>query len=375
MLMRCTPLCASLRNRKSVSAAKYVILLLLIGFYASCTAARQEQPSTYQGFEGRKVFKVDIAASPVMNVNAFRPLIKQKEGEPFSMAAIRDSVAALQKTSLFSQVQVKVQPEESGLHVTFLLQPALYVGMVFFPGANAFSYTRMLQAVNIPDQTPFVDDLVTNGKGALLELFKNDGFFQAKIDPETQRDEKHLVVNLIYHCTLGPRAKIGQVTFQGASEREKVELRAALTSFWAKLKGGSLRGGQPYTQTRLTKSVDYLRQRLEKSGHLTPIVRLDPPSYDAATRRAHVTFDVQSGPLVSIQVTGAHVWKRTLKKLIPIYEENTVDRELVEEGGRNLVSYFQSKSYFDVKVDSHFDQKPDAIRVVYNVQKGGKHKV
>jgi outer membrane protein insertion porin family len=366
---------ASSRKRKWVSSTKHVMLTLLLGFYVTVAGAQENQPSTYQGFEGRTVFKVDIAASPVMNVNAFRPLIKQKEGEPFSMAAIRDSVAALQKTTLFSLVQVKVEAEQSGLHVTFLLQPAFYVGMVFFPGANAFSYTRMLQAVNIPDQTPFVDDLVTNGKGALLELFKNDGFFQAKIDAETQRDEKHLIVNLIYHCTLGPRAKIGEVTFQGASEKEKVDLRAALTSFWAKLKGGSLRGGQPYTQTRLTKSLDYLRQCLEKSGHLTPTVRLAPPSYDAATRHAHVTFEVQPGPLVSIQVNGAHVWKRTLKKLIPIYEENTVDRDLVEEGSRNLASYFQSKSYFDVKVDSHFDQKPDTIRVVYDVHKGEKHRV
>jgi outer membrane protein assembly factor BamA len=375
MLTRGAVPSASSRKRKSVSAARLVILALLIGINASVAGAQQDQPSTYQGFEGRTVFKVDMAASPVMNVNAFRPLIKQKEGEPFSMAAIRDSVGALQKTALFSQVQVKVEPEQSGLHVTFLLQPAFYVGMVFFPGAKSFSYTRMLQAVNIPDQTPFVEDLVTNGKGALLELFKNDGFFQAKIDPETKRDEKHLIVNLIYHCTLGLRAKIGEVTFQGASEQQKIELRAALTSFWAKVKGGSLRGGQPYTQTRLTKSLDYLRRRLEQSGHLTPIVRLAPPSYDASTRRAHVTFEVQPGPLVSIRVNGAHVWKRTLKRLIPIYEENTVDRELVEEGGRNLVSYFQSKSYFDAKVNSHFEQNTDAIRVVYDVHKGDKHKV
>jgi len=100
--------------------------------------AQENRPSTYQGFEGRTVFKVDIAASPVMNVNAFRPLIKQKEGEPFSMAAIRDSVAALQKTTLFSLVQVKVEAEQSGLHVTFLLQPAFYVGMVFFQARMHF---------------------------------------------------------------------------------------------------------------------------------------------------------------------------------------------------------------------------------------------
>jgi outer membrane protein insertion porin family len=358
-----------------LDALRRLIFVFLIGIFASEVAAQQNQPSTYEGFEGRTVSKVDIAKSPQMNVDVFRPLIKLKEGEPFSIAAIRESVDALQKTKLFSQVQVKVESEQSGVHVTFLLQPAFYVGMISFPGASSFSYPRMLQAVNIPEQTPFVEDLVTNGKGALLELFKHDGYFEAKVDPETQRDDKHLVVNLVFHTTLGKRAKIGELTFQGATEKQAAELRAALTSLWARVKGGSLKPGQPYTQARITKSVDYLRQRLQKSGHLTPIVRLSPPSYDTSTRRAHLTFEVQPGPLVSIRVNGAHLWKRTLKKLIPIYEENVVDRELVDEGGRNLVSYFQSKSYYDAKVDAHFDQQPDSISVVYDVHKGSKHRV
>jgi outer membrane protein insertion porin family len=353
----------------------FLVAFVLRAFHPLTAQAQENQPTTYAGFEGRTVAKVDIAASPIMNVEVFRPVLKQKAGEPFSIAAIRDSVAALQKTTLFSQVQVKVEPEQAGLQVTFLLQPAFYVGMIYFPGAKSFSYTRLLQAVNIPDQTPFVDDLVTKGKDALLLLFQRDGFFEAKVEPETQRDEKHLIVNLVYHCTLGKRAKIGELTFQGASDREAIELRSALTSFWAKLKGGSLRRGQPYTQARLTKSLDYLRQRLQKSGHLTPIVRLASSSYESGSRSAHVVFEVKPGPLVSIRVNGAHVWKRTLKRLIPIYDENLVDAELVDEGARNLLSYFQSKSYFDVKVDTHFDQQPDSIKVVYDVHKGEKHRV
>jgi outer membrane protein insertion porin family len=365
----------SWKKKILLRVARGLVSAVLLGWCAGASVAQDNQPSTYEGFEGRAVSQVDIAASPVMNVEVFRPLIKQKTGEPFSMAAIRESVAAIQKTTLFSQVQVKVEPEQAGVHVTFLLQPALYVGMIYFPGASAFSYTRMLQAVNIPEQTPFVEDLVGKGKDALLELFRKDGFFEARVEPETQRDEKHLVVNLIYHCTLGKRAKIGELTFQGATEKEVAEMRAALTSLWAKLKGGSLRRGQPYTQARLTKSLDYLRQRLQKSGHLTPVVRLASSEYDRGTHRAHVVFEVQPGPLVSIRVTGAHMWKRTMKRLIPIYEENLVDKELVDEGARNLSSYFQSKSYFDVKVDSHFEQTPEAIRVVYDVHKGDKHRV
>jgi outer membrane protein insertion porin family len=375
MLKCCPPFAASLEKRISLGLARFLVLSLSIIASTFTVLAQDNQPSTYEGFEGRNVSKVDIAASPRMNVEAFRPVIKLQPGKPFSMAALRDSVAALQKTTLFSQVQVKVEPEQSGVHVTFLLQPSFYVGMIYFPGANNFSYARMLQAVNIPEQTPFVQDLVDKGRDALVELFKADGYFEAKVDPEIQRDQKHLIVNLIYHCTLSKRAKIGDLTFQGATKKQEAELRAALTSLWAKVKGGSLRRGQPYTQARLTKSLDYLRQRLQKSGHLTPIVRLASSSYDPPSKSALVTFEVQPGPLVSIRVNGARLWKRTLKRLIPIYEENLVDKELVDEGGRNLVSYFQSKSYFDARVDSHFEQNPESIQVVYDVHKGGKHRV
>jgi len=337
--------------------------------------AQQTEANSYQGFEGRTVNRVDIAASPVTEVESFRPLLKQKVDAPFSIRDIQESVESLQKVGLFSQVQVKVQPELSGIHITFLLQPAFYVGLVSFPGANAFSYTRLLQSVNIPEQTPFVDDLVPNGKGALLNLFHADGFFLATVEPETQRDEKHLTVNVIYHCSLHRRAKIGTIKFPGLPESQANELRSALTSIWARAKGVSLRKGQGFTQARIVKSQDYLRAHLRNSGHLASIVRLNPPEYQPDTNHADLTFEVQPGPLVSVRIVGAHIWKRTLKRLLPIYEESLIDAELVDEGGRNLVSYFQAKGFFDVSVQPQLETSGDKIRVVYTVKKDARHHV
>lgn len=348
---------------------------LLLPCGATSDGGQQTEPSSYQGFEGRAVNRVDIAASPVRDVESFRPLLKQKVDAAFSIHDIQESVESLQKTGLFSQVQVKVQPELSGIHITFLLQPAFYVGLVSFPGADAFSYTRMLQSVNIPDQTPFVDDLVSNGKGALLNLFHADGFFLATVEPETQRDEKHLTVNLIYHCNLNRRAKIGEIQFPGLSDSQSKELRSALTSTWARAKGVSLRKGQRFTQARIVKSQDYLRAHLRNSGHLTSIVRLNPPEYRPETNRADLTFEVQPGPLVSVRIVGAHIWTRTLKRLLPIYEENLIDAELVDEGGRNLVSYFQAKGFFDASVKPLLETSGDKIRIVYTIRKDGRHRV
>jgi outer membrane protein insertion porin family len=345
-------------------------------FVAQFAGAQEKQPTTYEGFEGRQVISVDLAAKPTMNVERFRPLLKLQQGQTFSTAALRESVEALQNTKEFSQVQVNIKPDQGGLRVTFILQPAYYVGIIFFPGAgNAFPYTRLLQTVNIPDQTPFADKLVTQGKDALKHLFELEGYFAATVTAETQRDDAHRLVNITYRCELHDRAKIGDLHIEGANPQEAAEVTQALQSFWARAKRSSLKKGQRYSQTRIQKSVEFLRAHLQKRGHLTPTVRLVSSDYEPDTKRADITLQVVPGPIVKVRVAGAHIWKRTMKKLIPIYEEGSVDKELVAEGERNLRSHFQSKGFFDVKVTSRLDREDDHVNVLYQVQRGDRHKV
>ena len=118
-----------------------------------------------------------------------------------------------------------------------------------------------------------------------------------------------------------------------------------------------------------------MRGQLRKKGKLAPIVRHTDSHYDEASNRAELTFQVDPGPLLSVQVTGAHIWQRTIKRLVPIFEENSVDSDLVDEGQRNLISYFQSKGYFNVKIETHLDQRPDKVTVTYQVDRGSRHRV
>ena len=56
---------------------------------------------------------------PTANLAELRLLIKQKAGEPFSASAVLESVAALQQRHEFSQVQVSIDSQISGLQVIF----------------------------------------------------------------------------------------------------------------------------------------------------------------------------------------------------------------------------------------------------------------
>jgi outer membrane protein assembly factor BamA len=102
--------------------------ILIIAFCGSNEYPQEQQPSSYEGLEGRPVSKVDISADPTMDAESFRALLALNAGESFSVQSMRNSVNALQKTRLFSQVQVSVEPQQNGSQVLFILQLTSYVG-------------------------------------------------------------------------------------------------------------------------------------------------------------------------------------------------------------------------------------------------------
>ena len=377
--MRRKPDPVSIRIRCAGRHRRWNGAILWFLLFSSCVfplAAQEAQPDTYAGFEGDHVAKVDVSAKPTIDVEAFRSLIQQNAGQLFSMKAIRESVAALQNTGMFSKVQISVKPEQAGLNILFILEPASYIGMLTFPGATkTFTYTQLLQAVNIPEQTTYVDELSAQGTQALLQFFRTNGYFEASVTPDVQRDDAHRIVNIRFECHLNPIARFGELNIQGLSDEETTRLRDSLESFWAKVRGASLVPGKKYSPQRINKSIGYIRSQFRKEGRLAPQVQFNSPTYRTESGRADLNLQVDAGPLLSVRLMGVRLFKRTIQRLIPIYEENSVDQDLVDEGRRNLLSYFQSKGYFDATVAAHMDRQQDSVSVLYQVNRGAKHQV
>src|SRR5258708_27939542 len=92
-------------------------------------------------------------------------------------------------------------------------------------------------------------------------------------------------------------------------------------------------------------------------------------------------MDARPGPIVKVHVTGAKLSglpflrDRKMKKLIPIFSEGAVDPDLVEEGRRNLIDFFQSKGYFNAKVTTNFQSEGSNVELFYKVERGSRHRV
>ncbi len=364
-------------NLVSMRLFTFSFLLFVTTSWAQLTA-QGPQPI----YNGQNVSSVDLIGNPHRDMEPLRPLVTQTAGQPYSQEKVEASIAALQATGQFQKVAVNVVPSLTGLRINFLLEPAYYLGMITFPGGTrAFSYTRLLLVANLPDEDPFDKARLPLAEKALTAFFRQHGYFQSSIKTNFDIDDVHQLVNVSFTVELGKQARIGDVAFEGVQEAETNRLTHSVRSLRARITGGLLKRGKPYTAGRIKSATSLIQRTLSQEHRLASKVQELPPQYHPDTNRVDVAFKITEGPIVIVRTTGARLSRipflsaREMKKLIPIYSEGTVDRDLVQEGQQNLVNYFQQKGYFDVKVKTDFQRQPDQILLTYEINKGTKHKV
>jgi len=346
---------------------------------ATSNAAPASTPPDVQqmltAYIGQQVSSVQIAGRPDLDAEDFSSLLFQHAGEPFDRDKVERTIAAIKATGKFQDVQLSVIPDVSGVRVLLILQPGLYFGMYRFPGSGQFVYSRLLQVANYPPEGPYNRGDVKQASDSLIKFFQQNGYFEANVAPHIEPDSAHGIVNVRFETTLGRKAKFGKVTLEGSSPQETARLQAKLKSKLARLRGSAIREGKPYTLKTIQSATTYMQSVLVKQDLLAAQVQMVGAEYDSATNRADVSFHIVEGPPVHVQVEGAHVWKMTQRKLLPVYQQVGVDDEIVQEGRKNLVSLFQSKGFFDAAVQTDVTHQGKGETIVYKIVKGTKHKV
>ncbi|MFC5862295.1 POTRA domain-containing protein [Acidicapsa dinghuensis] len=330
---------------------------------------------TLSSYEGQTVTRVEIAGRPDLQFSQIAPLITQHAGESFSADKVQQSLQAVKTSGKYKEVQLQLTPDASGVRVIFVLEPAVYIGLFEFPGAQNFAYSRLVQVSNYEAQAPYNAEDVKREQQSLLRFFRQEGYFQATVDPEVKFDADHDVANIVFHVDLKHRAEFGSIVIAGATPEDSAKLNHDLQTFWARLHGAAIRPGKRYNHSTINHANNYLEKRLAKQGNLAADVKLSGAEYHASTNRADIHFIVKTGPVIDVEIKGAHLFSWTRKNLLPMYQGIPVDDESIEEGRQALLSYFQSKGYFNAAVGVQSNAGTQRDTVVYTINKEKKHRV
>ncbi len=338
---------------------------------ANPAPAPQQEPQTpsaaaLSGYEGKIVLSVEIPGVAEGDRGHLLQLLPQKAGEPLDRGRIRDSIRALYATGRFADIQAEVTPSGQGVRLAFTTSTNFFVGAVDVDGAPARPTTnQIVNASKFQLGELYTREKLERALENVRQLMQEGGYYRARVTAESTSDPSTQQVNILFHITRGEQAHVGEVSVTGSSSLSSYEVQRI----------SHMNPGDKVTVARVSGSLQRLRKKFQKQNRALAQVSIAKQSYHPENNAVDFTFQIDPGPVVVIYARGYKISRGVLKKEIPVYEENAVDDDLLNEGRRNLLDYLQTKGHFDAKVEIQKESDAKTLRVIYQIDPGPIHKL
>lgn len=348
------------------------ILLNLAGLF--CPGMKAQSRDSSASFEGRTVARISYDPTPQPIAMAeLAEMLPLKKGDVYQADAVRESIERLYATGRYTDIQVDAEMVEGGVALKFITRGGWFVGHVGVetdiaepPGAG-----QMVSAARLELGAAFDESQLAAAEENIRRLLVNDGYFEPEIEHRLKYDAAFQQVHITFAVRGGRRARYAAPAISGSGEISAASLENATR--WHRFLAPGYRG---VTQTRTRTGIDRIRLRYENANRLLATITLEgmEPSADGKSAKPHVS--VEPGPTVEITAEGLKTSRKTLKQNVPVFEEHTVDNDLLAEGASNLRDYFQGRGYFDVEVTFSRQQVTDGkTEIVYSIVPGVKHRL
>jgi outer membrane protein insertion porin family len=359
--------CASIV--KSVPRAGARFLLIFIGLLAwtgPCAAAAP--------LEGLRIASIrfDPARQP-LPASELSDLVALKSGDILHMSEISAAIQRLFATGRYADIAVDATETAGSVAIRFITEANYFIGNVDVEGApDPPNKGQLVTATKLQVGSKYAGYDLRQAIENLQTRLRANGLFQAKITPHADLDPTLDLAKIDFRIDPGDRAKFAGLNVEGRPERPVQDL--IRSTGWRRFLG---LGWRPVTETRVQNGVERIRRYYEKHGHIMARVGISRMQYDESNNRVTPTLFIDAGPVIRVRTRGAGVSEGRLRQLLPIFQEHTVDQNLLVEGQRNLVDYFQSKGYFDATVD--YESFPtggdDEQMIEYYIRPERRHKV
>lgn len=280
---------------------------------------------------------------------------------------VRESLRRLYETGLYKTIQVEGLRNGDTVTIIFDGVPNLFIGRVTVNGVNTERLSGVLErSTRMNAGTVFTDSKLMQAQTLMQQTLAENGYYAAKIFASTSIDEANSQVNVAFQIEQDKQARVGDVAVKGDSGMTVDQFR----------KKGKLKQDSKVTRDTVSNALNRLRKNYRKQDRLEASLKLDSRTYQPPSNHLDYGFSADRGPIVEINVDGVSLSKGKIRNLVPVYEEGSVDDDLLHEGDRRIRDYFQREGYFEVKV-THAEQRKDAQHsiITYTVTPGVKHSV
>ncbi len=347
-------------------AARLGILLVML---VSCRVSLLAQAQNYEGSRISSIrFSPEAQPYPLPVLNR---VIRLEPGTVLRLTEVSDAVQRLFETGRFIDIEVDAQKDGQNVVLEFRTTPSWFAGRVAVEGVvDPPNQAQLVSATRLQPGEEFNQDYLLQSIMNLDTVLRRNGILSAKIEPKLIHDAELQQVDIKFVIRPGKRAKLTLPVFAGESKRTPEQLLA--TTRWRRF-GGWL-GYKPATESRIQNGLERIRNYYRTKEFLMARASLEKTEFDDKNNLVKPVLRVEAGPKVKVRADGFS--QSALRRLVPVFEERAVDRDLLNEGVRNIRQNLQGSGYFDADVDFDLEQQANGEQLIqYNVQRGLRYKL
>ena len=293
--------------------------------------------------------------------------LAQTEGAPLTAENLKRSLRQLYASGLYDTVTVEGSREADGVALVFLGNPRTFIGTVSVNGATGTNMNAQLQrACQLDPGTRLTQAKMLRAVEQMRAALEENGYHEAAITQTVTPHPDQQLADIAFRVVSGLRARVGAVAVIGDSGMNLETFR----------RHAHLRTGAHVDHDTVNRALDGVLREYENQDRLEAEVKLESAAYDATAHSVNFRFSANRGPVVKVDVEGASIDPERVKRLVPIFEEGSVDEDLLNEGNHRLRDYFQRLGYFDARVDHELHSPGgDQVNILYTVQLGPRRRV
>lgn len=322
-------------------------------------------------WEGQSIVHVAhqpmIAGERRLSDSELADAITFKPGQPYQAKLIGESIERLFATGRFVDIEATAEPADGGVAITFITRGQYFAGDVRVLGVQAPpSEIQLRVAAGVELGSPVGVRTLEDSATKIRSLLEEHGYFQSEVKWSEVRNPDTQQSSITFQVKTRERARLGGVRLEGQPVFTAEQI----------LRRAKWRVGGRADAATLQDGLARLREMYHDEGYLQASLAVTGREYHADTNRVDWVFTVAAGMRVEILVKGADLSQSKIRQLVPIFQEGSVDEDLIREGERNLRTFFESEGYFDAAVEAIRQQNgPDLVTIRYEVNSGERHRL
>ena len=353
-----------------------ITAMLVLGGLKLATA--QNRPPTIETalqYEGKRIAAVEYEPQDQpLTPQELDAKVPFRAGTIFHERELQLAIQSLYASGRYADLAIDGRETPAGLVLRFITKRAYFAGRLTVTGIKAPpNGGEIASALKFRLGEPFVASETTDRTETLRTLLRANGYFDVNIVPQVRYDRSSQQANLTFRVETGDRAKYEEPEITGTPGQTQENIVRA--THWKRLYG--LLGWQEVTDGRTRQGLENVRHYYTKKSLLDSRIALSHLTYQSESNTAKPTLDIQAGRYVSIQVTGARIGAGKLRQLVPIFQEQSLDPDLLREGQENIQQYLVAEGYFRAQVSYEVSNRASGQErtITYHVNRGARHKL